>query len=312
MISPYQQPQPQVIDVGDRVKAYFLNLFLILGPAVLLFFSVILTLMTPFWVGAVGLTNFILIFAANTNNIGGRIFKIEYVDAQTGQHRPGMLFLKLFVQNLFVGLSLGITLIVQFATYRDGQHFVDRMFNMVAVARGTAGSAPPLGGAMMQPGIQQTPQLAGQQPAQLPPVQPQQPLGQNRVQSVSMPTASTPATSQPAVRPTQNETAATPWSSGPAQPSQQPSQGTPGRKPAASLWPTSCVIRLAGPTFARSTGLWATGAVRAATGKSPVTAERTAHSAAAARRWHRLQFAVCAQGSGPDPAQSSGITSPRR
>ena len=70
---------------------------------------------------------------AKSTNIGGIFQKFMFVRTDTGGPAKGMVFLKYVVEGLFEGVTFGLGAISYLVSYRDGQHWIDRAFNVVSV-----------------------------------------------------------------------------------------------------------------------------------------------------------------------------------
>ncbi len=112
---------------------------------------------------------------AKSTNIGGIFQKFMFVRTDTGEPAKGMVFLKYVVEGLFEVVTGGFGAISYLVSYRDGQHWIDRAFNVVSV---DTDSVRVLQGFGQQPAAQPGP--ARVMPVQMPqrPVAPGGPGGQ--------------------------------------------------------------------------------------------------------------------------------------
>lgn len=88
---------------------------------------------------ALGVWNIVLMVRASTT-IGAKFKRFRWVIADSGQEAQGRLFLKYLVQSFLESATFGIGLISFAVTYRDGQHWLDRAFGLVAVENTTIGA----------------------------------------------------------------------------------------------------------------------------------------------------------------------------
>lgn len=75
----------------------------------------------------------LIAFFGKSTSIGGLFLKFHWIKADTGEPAKGLVFLKYLVQGLFEGATLGLGAISYFVSYRDGQHWLDRAFNVVGI-----------------------------------------------------------------------------------------------------------------------------------------------------------------------------------
>lgn len=161
---------------GAIVVAIYLTLLLPLGervatgyipqptlPAVLI--AVVLSL-------AVGAFDIYLILVRSTT-LGPWLLGQCWIQAPTGEAGRLQYLLKLVVQSLFEGATFGIGTISLLVTYREGQHWLDRAFGVVAVARASVRETQ---AGVVAPGPQVTAVIPVAMPApQAPPAAPPAP-----------------------------------------------------------------------------------------------------------------------------------------
>ncbi|HOA25921.1 MAG TPA: hypothetical protein PKG51_00225 [Arachnia sp.] len=89
---------------------------------------------------AVGVMDIFLILVKSTT-IGPWLLGQFWIQVPTGEDGKLQYLLKLVVQSVFEGATLGIGTISLVVTYRDGQHWLDRAFGVVAVERSSVRAA---------------------------------------------------------------------------------------------------------------------------------------------------------------------------
>lgn len=134
--------------------------------------------------------------------LGGKILKYKFIRTDTGEDAKSTAFVKYLVQNLFEGATFGIGTISLLVSYREGQHWLDRAFNVVGVQTQSVASVA------MMPATAARPSTPG--PRVMPVQMPQRPVGGG---------SPTPAAPQPVQGFGPGPTAATPMrpTPGPAQ-----------------------------------------------------------------------------------------------
>ncbi len=160
MTMPLSNSPMPTVEMGRRIGARLI-LYGIAGVIygaewLALFFALedgnyqLVALLSKIWLipalGLLGVQIFVLVKHSTT--LGGYILKLKYLDTKTGRPNPGLLFGKLVLQGLLESVTLGIVAISYLFTYRDGQHWLDRALNLVAVPRdavpaATVHSSPP-------------------------------------------------------------------------------------------------------------------------------------------------------------------------
>ena len=95
-----------------------------------------------------------------STTLGGVFLGYRFVNSHTNQPMGAVTLAKVLTQVVFECATLLLGTISYYVTYRDGQHWLDRAFNLVAVRK--KGAEPDLQGASLVavPGAPVTPQLA--------------------------------------------------------------------------------------------------------------------------------------------------------
>jgi len=79
-----------------------------------------------------------------STSFGGKLLGYRFVDSHTNQPKGSMMLAKFLVQVIFECVTLLLGTISYYFTYRDGQHWLDRAFNLVAVDKKTSAQADPV------------------------------------------------------------------------------------------------------------------------------------------------------------------------
>lgn len=74
----------------------------------------------------------VLIFKRSTN-IGGLLLRFRYLSTESGTDAAGKLFLKYLVEGVLEIVTVGLVTISYLVSYRDGQHWLDRTFGLIAI-----------------------------------------------------------------------------------------------------------------------------------------------------------------------------------
>ena len=163
MSQPFGNSTAVTVAMGQRVIA---RLILgALGVAVYLVYTIgvasamanssaglLLGLSVVMLVCAVGLTVWqLVLMLKDSTTVGGKLLKFRFLNADTGEDAKAQLLLKYLVQGVFESVTVGLGAISYLVTYRDGQHWLDRAFKMVAVRNDSVQGAGHLAGRQLEP-----------------------------------------------------------------------------------------------------------------------------------------------------------------
>lgn len=79
-----------------------------------------------------------------STSFGGKLLGYRFVDSRTNQPKGSVMLARFLVQVIFECVTLMLGTISYYFTYRDGQHWLDRVFNLVAVDKGKAPQVDPV------------------------------------------------------------------------------------------------------------------------------------------------------------------------
>lgn len=108
------------------------------------------TTVTQLAIAVYGIVNIVLLVTRSAH-VGALARGFRYVKTDTREDAKGMAFVKVFVQGLFELATLGLGVISYFVTFRDGQHWMDRAFNITAVPVGQRLGQPRVAAGLPQP-----------------------------------------------------------------------------------------------------------------------------------------------------------------
>ena len=129
------------VGVGRRVVGHLLWVVGLLIPSLLAVGGIFLNseeIAGPLRLGGMILGGMVLVFSVAaallwSTSFGGKLLGYRFVDSNTDQPKGSMMLAKFLVQVIFECVTLLLGAISYYFTYRDGQHWLDRAFNLVAV-----------------------------------------------------------------------------------------------------------------------------------------------------------------------------------
>jgi vegetative cell wall protein gp1 len=140
------------VGVGRRVAGHLLWLVGLLVPALLAASGIFLGsegIATTLRLVGMALGGVILVFGVIvallwSTTIGGIFLGYRFIDSRTGRPNGPVMLVKFLVQAVFECVTLLLGTISYYPTYKDGQHWLDRVFNLVAVSKDMADQAEPV------------------------------------------------------------------------------------------------------------------------------------------------------------------------
>lgn len=129
------------VNIGRRVSGHLLLVLAFLVPTLLTMSGVVIRseLVTAI-LTVIGWLLCVAVFAFSvaaallwSTTMGGRLLGYRFVDSRTNQANGSMVLVKVLVQGAVEVLTLFLVTISYYFTYRDGQHWLDRAFNLVPV-----------------------------------------------------------------------------------------------------------------------------------------------------------------------------------
>ncbi len=188
---------------GKRMKARIIHLVLIAIPAVLILTSrfvsidaVRFIMEIVGWLLGISLAlMFAMVMLSSSTTLGGRLVGFRFVDTRTNRASGFLLLIRTLVQGIFEVCTLGLGMLVAWFSYRDGQHWFDRIFNLVAVPNTVPA---PVTAPMRERFV---PDHAGMRAAELPMPGPMRNLSAPAGPSASQPVSSVPRSAASAPQP---------------------------------------------------------------------------------------------------------------